>query len=171
MVDHSHEWEHGVADYSGPSSGEMDPEVRIKLQRSGVPARFFHYFEATEVLALVEGLPGGDLVQFGFTRDRDLVCISPTDSSIWEIPEGSAGGRSLINSSLDAFLEIMASCERMILHQECGDEEELGEEYIECWSEVSRDLRALMAEVDPSALFDGSYWSDFLSDVENGDYG
>ncbi|WP_165950191.1 SUKH-4 family immunity protein [Actinomadura sp. GC306] len=153
--------------------GDVDLHVRTELRHLGVPARFFYYFQAAEGLNLIEEGPGVGLVHFGFTRDHRKVCISPTDLSIWEVAENPPIGRSLINSSLEGFLKFMAICEKRISSQQCVDEEEeeLGEECIECWLKVANDIRTRMAKGDSSALFDGSYWSDFLSDVENGDYG
>jgi hypothetical protein len=166
-VNQHHEWDYGTADY--PQAGEEGIAfwARNYLLDRKIPARFFYYFTATDTL-----VPVGGLICFGLTRDQDMVCLEKVDSSVWEVSSRSDGAHSLINSNLDAFLEIMAICEEVISGHERvnDDEQELEEEFIERWIETSNDLRGRIAIIDPPSLFDGSYWSDFLSDVANGDY-
>ncbi|MBC6471369.1 SUKH-4 family immunity protein [Actinomadura alba] len=141
------------------------------LRSREAPVRFFYYFTAADNLLLIAADSVGDCLRFGFTRDGNMVCVSAVDSSVWEVPVNETGGESLINSSIDSFLEIMAICEDLISrHERADDEGELGEEHIERWIETSESICRRIEEIDPSSLFAGSYWSDFLSDVANGDY-
>lgn len=151
---------------------EIEPRVRSELLARVIPARFFYYFEAAEDLLPVRVGSVDNFVRFGSTRDGSMVCISAADMSIWELSTKVGIGRSLVNSSLDSFLRVMAICEEWISGHERvdDDEEELGEEFIERWVETSEAIRDRVERIDPECLFEGSYWSDFLSDVANGDY-
>ncbi|WP_146087638.1 SUKH-4 family immunity protein [Thermomonospora echinospora] len=169
----NHVWIYGAASFSGGGLEGVEQQDRRIFESRMLPIRFFHYFEMAGSLEYLSVESVRDFICFGFTRSRDLVCLSIVDSSIWEVtPVGTGFDKSFINSTLDGFLDVMVVCEDMISGhaREDDDEVELAEEYIERWIATSESIHDRISQIDSRALFPGSYWSDFLSDVANGDY-
>jgi hypothetical protein len=93
----------------------------------------------------------------------DGIAIRGDTGQVVLVRKGSFEVASMVNANLEAFLEFMGQCEdRYPYYTDEGD--------LDDSIEASDRLRSELSEIDPGALREGSYWSDFLSDVAIGDY-
>lgn len=158
-----HVWMGGQAAYDTEALDRVDPAVRGLLENRSIPARFFFYFRSDGTVETFEGGSGQALVRFGYTRDNEYICLAAGDLNVLEVLPRDNSVISLAGSGLDQFLELMAACEDRYPYY--TDEDDI-ETSIEAASSLERELSA----IDPEAISPGSYWSNFLSDVANGDY-
>jgi hypothetical protein len=141
---------------------QVDPAVRGLLESRSIPARFFSYFRSNGTVEAIRDGSGRKLVRFGYTRDNEYICLAAGDLTVLEVLPRDNSAISLAGSGLDQFLDLMAACEdRYPYYTDEGD--------IETSIEVASSLKRELSAIDPEAISPGSYWSNFLSDVANGD--
>jgi hypothetical protein len=160
-----HHWVNGSATFSEAELGNIAGGATDLLATRSVPVRFFHYFWTDGSIERLTDGNGRSFVRFGFTRGDELICLALDDLSILQIWPHDLSILTMVNSDLDNFLGFMALCEERYPYY--TDE---GEGDFEVFIEASERLNGELAQIDSGALAPGSYWSNFLADVSNGDY-
>lgn len=156
-----HIWLHGgvvvndLADRSIPRN--------LRGVGSHLPSRFFHYFMTAEAFHSLGRSGRAGLVEIGRSRSGDLVAVEENTGKVVLADPENLRVSSVINVNLEAFIRFMEICEDRYPYY--SDEGDLDESI-----EFAMSLRDELTLVDPDALSPGSYWSDFISDVANGDY-
>jgi hypothetical protein len=158
-----HVWLEGQVAYEIGALDRVDPAARGLLESRKIPTRFFFYFRSDGTVETVHGGSGRTFVRFGYTRDKEYICLAGDDLTVVEISPRDNSVISLAGSSLGQFLDIMAFCEDRYPYYTDEDD-------IDTTIEASSSLRRNLSAIDSEALSPGSYWSNFLSDVANGDY-
>jgi len=149
------QWTHGAVTIEGLTLGNDARSVTL-------PRRFFNYFVTDGILRPLGG-EGSHLTGIGYTRTGNDIAIRGDTGQVVLVRKGSFEIASMVNTNLEAFLEFMGLCEdRYPYYTDEGD--------LDDSIEASDGLRSELNEIDPGALGQGSYWSDFLSDVAIGDY-
>jgi SUKH-4 immunity protein len=149
------QWTHGAVTVEGITLGDDTLSVTL-------PRRFFNYFVTDGILRPLEG-GGGHLAGIGYTRTGDDIAIRGDTGQVVLVRKDSFEIASMVNTNLEAFCEFMGLCEdRYPYYTDEGD--------LDDSIEASDGLRSELSGIDPAALREGSYWSDFLSDVAIGDY-
>lgn len=158
-----HTWLNGGTTYPPAALEDAGPVARGLLEGVVAPTRFFYWFSTDGSVDHLVDPTGREFVRFGSNRSDRFVCLALDNLSVLDIRPNDLTVRSLINSDFNKFLDFMATLEARYPYYTDEDE-------IETMIEASRALREELAEIDSDALAPGTYWSDFLSDVANGDY-
>jgi hypothetical protein len=151
----SHQWAHGAVILEGLVVGD-------RAHHATLPRRFFYYFTTDGDL---RPLGGGEtrLTGIGYASTGDDIAVDGDTGQVVLVCRGTSEGASLINTSLDAFVNFLRLCEdRYPYYTDEGD--------LDDSIEAASSLRSELVGIDPDALRQGSYWSDFLSGVAMGDY-
>ncbi|MFC1429409.1 SUKH-4 family immunity protein [Streptacidiphilus sp. N1-3] len=159
------QWINGSCTYSGESLAGL-PEELVEACRGGlIPTRFFHYFRADPAIERVPDSEGRDLTRIGFSLSGDYIVVGSKDGNLLQVDSVDLHTVSVVNSSLNAFVAFMSLCEERYPYYS-----DAGEGDFEVSIAASEQLGEELTPLDPGALVPGTYWSDFLSDVANGDY-
>jgi hypothetical protein len=158
-----HAWLNGSVTYSPQALTVVGPVAGDLLRRRPVPTRFFYWFKTDGTVTRQIDSAGRVLVRFGLARSDEYICLTLDDLSIVEVVPADSSVISLVNTDLDKFLDSMAFCETRYPYYTDQDD-------VDVTIAVSTALRDGLAKIDPRALLPGSYWSNFLADVANGDY-
>ena len=160
------QWLNGAAEYSTEALENLPPAVRIVFGNGSIPVRFFYYFSSDSLVEDVPGVADRRLIRFGFSLSRDYILVDLDTLEVLQVRPRDLKVVSLVNSSLDSFISFLALSEDRYPYYDDN-----GEGDFDLFMAVSNELKSKMAQIDARALAPGSYWSDFLSDVGNGDYG
>jgi hypothetical protein len=160
------EWLNGSAWYPDAALEALPATLSAVFSSGAIPKRFFYYFTADGGIEEVQGVPGRRLARFGHTRPGDYVAVDLDTSEVFHIRVRGTGDVTLINSSLEAFSEFMWLCETRYPYYTTG-----GDADFDVFVAAANRLKSELSLIDSHAFEPGSYWSDFLSDVGNGDYG
>ncbi|MEV4806622.1 SUKH-4 family immunity protein [Nonomuraea sp. NPDC049421] len=119
-------------------------------------------YEAAEHLTLME-VPGrGGLIRFGETKNGDI-CIDPSTGEVLEVIGQKRDCARLANTNIHLFIEsVKAVLDRFPFYSVGSD---LDSRVI-----VANDLTELIRAIDSFAVYQDSFWSTFIDDVEIGDY-
>ncbi|MGX4736166.1 SUKH-4 family immunity protein [Kitasatospora griseola] len=159
------QWINGSCTYSEESLARL-PEELVEACRHGLfPTRFFHYFRADPAIERMSDSEGHELTRVGFSLSGDYIVVGSTDGRVLQVDSVDVHTVSVVNSSLNAFADFMSLCEERYPYYS-----DSGEGDFEVSIAASEQLREELTPLDPGALAPGTYWSDFLSDVANGDY-
>lgn len=150
-------------------------------------------YEVIKELMLLENPESGPLVSFGIRGIYHRVCLDPRTNRVVHIGYGALrvgethpmvfGTVGFINSSLDQFIESVRAAtvrfpydttslkvsehldpDRWDLSDE--DWEKLSAEH----DKAARDLMEMLGQIDPAAVAEQGFWTEFGADVQMGDY-
>jgi SUKH-4 immunity protein len=161
------QWRNGAAQFPSSELESLPAGLRSIFTSGSIPARFFHYFIADNVIEEVHGVPERRLARFGFTRSKDHVAVTLDTFEVLQVRAGGSMEATLINSTLSAFSDFMSYCERRYPYYDVNT----GEADLSLFTAASRSLKSELELIDPRAFATDSYWSDFLSDVGRGNFG
>ena len=160
------EWLNGAAQYPNVALEALPAALSSVFASGAIPSKFFYYFTADSAIEEVHGVPGRRVVRFGYTRPGDFVAVDLDNFEVLQIRAGATNVTALINSSIEAFSDFMRLCEERYPYYVTG-----GDSDFDVFMSAADVLKSGLAVIDSRAFEPGSYWSDFLSDVGNGDYG
>jgi hypothetical protein len=164
------QWKNGPAAFADDSLGQAGSLVADLFEGNVLPLRFFHYFMTDGSAELMKSSAGRPVLRFGFSRGSDVICLALDDLSVVELTSRDNSIVSFVNTSMEKLIDFLGLCEdRYPYYPAAEDEDEDEGDFLVSMQAADR-LRAELLPIDEPALAPGTYWSDFLSDVANGDY-
>ncbi len=134
------------------------------LATRGVPRRIVgHEFTALPQARLVAADAGSELVAFGSSGLRGLVCLDLGDDSIVHLPNPEGPQRNPVNTNLDRFIQCAAAVIKRFPFYDEDDEPDL-------WETVADELASTLEQIDGATALHNSFWVTFLDDVRIGDF-
>jgi SUKH-4 immunity protein len=158
-----HQWSEGQVTFEAEHLTQVPPEIAALLMSYPIPRKFFEYFFADGSVDVLIGPADLELVRFGYGRSTTPIGLNARTHEVNMVMGNNPAEISLVNSSLDKFLDFMALAEGEYPYY--TDEADL-----ETTGDFSDKLYAQLEKLDPPAFSGWSYWSTFVSDVGNGDY-
>jgi hypothetical protein len=149
-------------------SVELSPEVPSNVVSNfteiSVPRRLIGYeYRVLERATIAENAAGANLVAFGSSGSRGLVCIDVDSGRIVHLPLRGVPQINGVNDNIQLFRGcVRAVIERFPFYNVSAESEE--------YQEVADDIRNIINEIDASALMNDGFWQTFTDDVEIGDY-
>lgn len=159
-----HQWLNGPARFPGGTIERLPPSVGDVLAGGRIPAEFFHYFRSDGAAEQISSPDGRHLTRIGFTRSGDYVAVDDDNLTVLQLRPVDLAVSSVINTTLESFAEFLAICEDEYPYYTDDDSG------FEACEAAADNLRSVLMRIDARALDPGTYWSDFLADVANGDY-
>jgi hypothetical protein len=146
----------------GVASG-LPSEAQILATR-GVPRRIIgHEFTALSEAYLVAAESGQNLIAFGSSGLRGIVCLDPASGAVVHVPNPDGPQRNPVNTSIDMFTECVAAMiERFPFY---GDDDES-----DLWESVADELAETLEGIDEATGAHNCFWVTFVDDVRMGDY-
>jgi len=140
-----------------PSAGQV-------LATPGVPKRIIgREFSALSEARLVTIESGRELIAFGSSGLRGVVCLDPANGTIVHVPTLDRSQINPVNSDIDRFTACVAAViERFPFY---SDDDEFG-----LWEAVGDELAEMLARIDETTATHNCFWVTFVDDVRMGDY-
>ena len=142
---------------------EFPLEAQVLATR-GVPKRIIgREFGALSEARLVVVDSGGNLIAFGSSGLRGMVCLDSANGVVVHVPNLDGLQMNPVNSSIDSFIECVAAViERFPFY---GDDDES-----DLWESLADELAETLGGIDETAGAHNGFWVTFVDDVRMGDY-
>lgn len=130
----------------------------------GVPKRIIgREFGALVEARLVAVGQGGNLIAFGASGLRGMVCLDLANGEVVHVPNLNGLQMRPVNSSIDSFAECVAAVIERFPFYSDDDESDR-------WESVADELAETLGGIDETTGTHNCFWGTFVDDVRMGDY-
>ena len=142
---------------------EVPAQVAVDLRETGVPVGLIGYeYRPLSELVLLEGIGELGLVAFATSGLFGRIAVDVATGHVVHLPMLESAIAGHVNNDLGTFNRCVAA---VIARFPFYADSDGGTKY-----EVAKELRALLAGTDGTALVRDGFWEMFCADVEMGDY-